>query len=138
MTCPCCDVEIQDDHENGSLTRWSNGLALFGRLKVLLESFLKGWLTDPRGAPSLELNVFNIVQSMSEEDRGEVNVCKVTTSEVFCAICGETFDPLCTRGSGVHWIVCVSVSAAHRDKDERLEGTCGATSELQIPKRQQP
>ena len=137
-TCPCCDVEIQDDHENGSLTRWPDGLALLGRLKVLLEGFLKGWLTDTRGAPSLELNVFGIVQSMGEEHRGEVNVCKVTTSEVSCAIVGEAFDPLCPRGCSVHWIVSVSVSAAHRDKDERLEGTCGLTSDLQNPKRQQP
>ena len=88
----------------------------------MLDCFLKGWLTDPRGAPSLDLNVFRIVESMGEQNRGEIDVRKVTTSEISCAISGQAFDPLCTRRKVVLRIVSVSVSVstAHRDKDESL------------------
>ena len=50
------------------LARWSNELAFLGRLKVLLESILKGWLTESLGAPSLELNVFGIVQAKRTDE----------------------------------------------------------------------
>jgi len=76
-------------------------------LKVLLESFLKAWLSDSWGAPSLELDVFRIVQSMGEENGGEVDIFKVATREVSCAISGEVLYPLCARGEVVLWIVRV-------------------------------
>jgi hypothetical protein len=89
-------------------------------LIVLFESFVKGRLADSWGAPSLELNVFGIVQPMGEQDRGEVNIRKVATSKIVCAIAGEGFDPLCTSGEVVFWIVRVgmSMSTAHRDRDK--------------------
>jgi len=74
-------------------------------LEILLESFLKGWLGDPWGTPSLELDVVRIAQSMGEEDRGEVDVRKVTISEVIGAVFGETFDPLCSSREIELWIV---------------------------------
>jgi len=86
-------------------TRWPDRFALLDRLKVLLESFLKGWLSDSWGAPSLELNVFRIVQSMGEEDGGEVNICKVATGEVSCTFSGEALDPFCARGEVVLWVI---------------------------------
>jgi hypothetical protein len=73
----------------------------------LFDGFLKAWLSDSWGAPSLELNVFRIVQSMSEEDGGEVNIFKVATSEVSCAVSGKVLDPLCARGEVALWIVRV-------------------------------
>jgi hypothetical protein len=68
--------------------------------------------------------VFRIVQPMGEEDRGEVDVRKVATSEIPCAILGKVFDPLCPRGEVVLWIVRVgvSMSPAHG----RIEGESGA------------
>jgi hypothetical protein len=73
----------------------------------LLDSFLKAWLSYSWGAPSLELNVFGIVQSMGEEDGGEVNIFKVATRELPCAVSGKVLDPLCTGGEVVLWIVRV-------------------------------
>jgi len=47
------------------MAQWTRGTrhssVILGRLKVLLESFLKRWLTESLGAPSLELKVFGIV-----------------------------------------------------------------------------
>jgi hypothetical protein len=71
----------------------------------LLESVLKAWLSDSWGTPSLELNVFRIVQSMGEEDGGEVDVFKVATREVSCAFSGEVLYPLCARGEVVLRII---------------------------------
>ncbi len=69
--------------------------------------------------------MFRIVQPMGEEDRGEVDVRKVATSEVSCAILGKVFDPLCPRGEVALWIVRVgvSMSPAHSRIDESV-GTC--------------
>ncbi len=66
--------------------------------------------------------MFRIVQPMGEEDRGEVDVRKVATSEVSRAILGKVFDPLCPRGEVALWIVRVgvSMSPAHGRIDESV------------------
>jgi hypothetical protein len=40
----------------------------------MLDGLLKCWLVNPRGVPPLELGEGRIVHSMSEEDRGKVDI----------------------------------------------------------------
>lgn len=74
--------------------------------------------------------MFRIVQSMREEDAGEVDICKVATREVSCAISGEVLYPLCARGEVALRIVRVgvSMSTAHGRIDEDERGTCETIS----------
>ena len=44
---------------------------------------------------------------MDEEDGGEVDILKVATRKVFCALSGEALYPLCARGEVVLWIIRV-------------------------------
>jgi hypothetical protein len=62
---------------------------------------------------------------MGEEDRGEVDVCKVTTGEVIGAVTGEAFDPLGPRREVVLWIVRVGMgmAAAHCDGSDQVTRT---------------
>jgi hypothetical protein len=109
----------------GSPTRWSDRFAFLGRLEVLFESFLKAWLGDTWGTPPLEVNVIYIIDSMSEEDGGEVDVCIMPARKVSCAIGSEVFEPLCSWREVMLWVISVRVSMAAPHGSWYEKSRCG-------------
>jgi hypothetical protein len=75
------------------LTRRSKGVPFLGRLKCLFHSLGEGRFLQPRGTPYLQLYVGFVVQAVSEQDRGQIDVREVASIEVVEPVSCQVLRP---------------------------------------------
>ena len=84
---------IGNMYKNGLLIGWSERGSLLRWLEFLLHRFRKQRFGQPRRTPDLELDVVTVVDTVCEEDGGQIDVGEVASSERSQAVLGQVLDP---------------------------------------------